>query len=136
MSGVNKVILVGNLGADPDVRHLDSGAAVAQLSLATSEKYTDKSTGEVKEQTEWHRLVMWRGLAEVAEKYLRKGAKIYVEGKLVTRSWEKDGATYYTTEIVVKDMQMLGSASGGGNRPPAPSEEPGDFFTPTDDLPF
>ena len=107
MSGVNKVILVGNLGRDPEVRHLESGVAVASFSLATSENYKDK-TGERKTHTEWHNIVMWRGLAEIAEKYLNKGDQIYVEGRLRTRSWESDSGTKYTTEVVVDNMTMLG----------------------------
>lgn len=108
MSGVNKVILVGRLGKDPEVRHLESGAAVANFPVATSETYKDRNTGERKEQTEWHNVVLWRGLAEVAEKYLHKGDQVYIEGKLRTRSWEKEGVTRYTTEIVGDNMTMLG----------------------------
>ena len=97
MAGVNKVILVGNLGKDPETRRLDSGVAVTQFSLATSESYKDKN-GQRVDQTEWHNVVLWRGLAEVAEKYLKKGDQIYIEGKLKTRSWEKDGVKRYSTE--------------------------------------
>ncbi len=111
MTGVNKVILIGRLGKDPEVRHLESGVTVANFSLATSETYNDRNTGEKREQTEWHNVVLWRGLAEIAEKYVKKGNMIYVEGKLKTRSWEKDGITRYTTEIVGDNMTML----GGGN---------------------
>ncbi len=107
MSGVNKVIIVGRLGKDPEVRHLENGATVANFSVATSETYKDRNTGERKEQTEWHNVVLWRGLAEVAEKYLHKGEMVYIEGKLRTRSWEKDGVTRYTTEIVGDNMTML-----------------------------
>ena len=107
MSGVNKVILVGNLGRDPEVRHLESGVAVASFSLATSETYKDK-TGERKTHTEWHNVVLWRGLAEVAEKYLHKGDQVYIEGRLRTRSWESDSGTKYTTEIITDNMTMLG----------------------------
>ena len=113
MSGVNKVILVGRLGKDPEVRHLENGATVANFSLATSETYKDRQTGERREQTEWHNVVLWRGLAEVAEKYVKKGDMIYVEGKLRTRSWEKDGITRYTTEVVGDNMTMLGGGGGG-----------------------
>lgn len=113
MAGVNKVILVGNLGKDPEVRHLESGAAVANFSIATTETYKDRNTGERKEVTEWHNVVLWRGLAEIAEKYLKKGSQVYVEGKLRTRSWEKDGVTRYTTEIVGDNMTMLGGKTGG-----------------------
>lgn len=109
MAGVNKVILVGNLGRDPEVRHLEGGTAVASFSLATSETYKDRNSGERKTQTEWHNIVLWRGLADVAERFLKKGSQIYVEGKLRTRSWEdKDGNTRYTTEIVGDNMVMLG----------------------------
>jgi single-strand DNA-binding protein len=119
MAGVNKVILVGNLGKDPEVRHLENGAVVANFSMATSETYKDKN-GERQTQTEWHNIVLWRGLAEIAEKYLRKGNQIYIEGKLRTRSWDdKEGVTRYTTEIVGDQMTMLGSKtdnnSGGGS---------------------
>ncbi len=121
MSGVNKVIIVGRLGKEPEVRHLENGAAVANFSVATSETYKDRNTGERREQTEWHNVVLWRGLAEVAEKYLHKGDMVYVEGKLRTRSWEKDGVTRYTTEIVGDNMTMLSpkgsneGAAGAGN---------------------
>ena len=116
MSGVNKVILVGRLGKDPEVRHLENGATVANFSLATSETYKDRQTGERREQTEWHNVVLWRGLAEVAEKYVKKGDMIYVEGKLRTRSWEKDGVTRYTTEVVGDNMTMLGGSGGGSSQ--------------------
>lgn len=108
MAGVNKVILVGNLGKDPEVRHLESGVPVASFSIATSESYNDKTSGEKKTVTEWHNIVLWRGLAEVAEKYLHKGDQVYIEGKLRTRQWEKDGVTRYSTEIVGENMTMLG----------------------------
>jgi single-strand DNA-binding protein len=106
MAGVNKVILVGNLGKDPEVRHLEGGVAVANFPIATSESYKDKSGNKV-EQTEWHNIVMWRGLAEVAEKYLRKGMTVYIEGKLRTRSYEKDGQKHYRTEVLADNMTML-----------------------------
>jgi len=108
MAGVNKVILVGNLGKDPEVRHLESGVPVASFSVATSESYNDRNTGEKKTVTEWHNIVLWRGLAEVAEKYLHKGDQVYIEGKLRTRQWEKDGVTRYSTEIIGENMTMLG----------------------------
>jgi len=108
MAGVNKVILVGNLGRDPEVRHLESGVPVASFSLATSESYNDRTSGERKTVTEWHNVVLWRGLAEVAEKYLHKGDQVYIEGKLRTRQWEKEGVTRYTTEIIGENMTMLG----------------------------
>lgn len=116
MSGVNKVILVGRLGKEPEVRHLESGVAVANFPIATSETYKDRNSGERKEITEWHNIVLWRGLAEVAEKYLNKGDMVYIEGKLRTRSWEKDGVTRYTTEVVGDNMTMLSpKGSSGGN---------------------
>ena len=109
MAGVNKVILVGNLGKDPEVKYLDSGVAVANFSLATTENYKNKE-GERVSQTEWHNVVLWRGLAEVAEKFLKKGSNIYIEGKIKTRKWEdKDGNTRYSTEILGDNMTMLGS---------------------------
>ena len=114
MSGVNKVILVGRLGKEPEVRNLDNGAIVANFSIATSESYKDKTTGEKKEVTEWHNIVLWRGLAEIAQKYVHKGDLVYIEGKLRTRSWEKEGVTRYTTEVVADNMTMLGSRGGGG----------------------
>lgn len=146
MSGVNKVILVGRLGKDPEVRNLDNGATVANFTMATSESYKDKTTGEKKEITEWHNIVLWRGLAEVAAKYLHKGDMIYVEGRLRTRSWEKEGVTRYTTEIIGDNMTMLSTrreGSGGSeNRPAAappsgaPQSEPRMGGDATDDLPF
>ena len=116
MSGVNKVILVGRLGKDPEVRHLENGATVANFSMATFETFKDRQTGEKREQTEWHNVVLWRGLAEVAEKYVKKGDMIYIEGKLRTRSWEKDGVTRYTTEVVGDNMTMLGGSGGGSSQ--------------------
>ncbi len=108
MSGVNRVILIGNLGKDPEVRHLESGVAVASFSLATSENYKDRKTGERKTITEWHNIVLWRGLAEVAEKYLHKGSKVYIEGKLRTRNWEdSEGNIRYQTEVIADNMVML-----------------------------
>ena len=115
MSGVNKVILIGRLGKDPEVRNLDNGAVVANFSIATSESYKDRTTGEKKEITEWHNIVLWRGLAEIAQKYLRKGDMVFIEGKLRTRSWEKEGVTRYTTEVVGDNMTMLTPKSGGGS---------------------
>ena len=107
--GINKVILVGNVGKDPEVRHLDSGVAVTTFSLATSETYKNKE-GQKVTNTEWHNVVLWRGLAEVAEKYVKKGNPLYIEGKIRTRSWDdKDGNKRYTTEIIADVMQMLGS---------------------------
>ncbi|CDK58133.1 Single-stranded DNA-binding protein [Escherichia coli IS9] len=111
--GINKVILVGRLGNDPEVRYIPNGGAVANLQVATSESWRDKQTGEMREQTEWHRVVLFGKLAEVAGEYLRKGAQVYIEGQLRTRSWDDNGITRYITEILVKTtgtMQMLGSA--------------------------
>lgn len=114
--GVNKVILIGNLGGDPQVRYAPSGDAVANVSLATNESWTDKTSGEKVERTEWHKLVFFRRLAEVAGEYLKKGAPVYVEGKLQTRKWQdKDGTDRWSTEIVVSEMQMLGGRDGGGD---------------------
>jgi single-strand DNA-binding protein len=143
MSGVNKVILVGRLGKDPEVRNLENGATVANFTMATSETYKDKTTGEKKEITDWHNIVLWRGLAEIAQKYLHKGDLIYIEGKIRTRSWEKEGITRYTTEIIGDNMTMLstrGSGGGGGSSANEGYSGGGDS-TPaasggSDDLPF
>jgi single-strand DNA-binding protein len=116
--GINKVILIGNLGQDPEVRYMPQGGAVANLSIATSESWKDKATGEMKEQTEWHRVVIYQRLAEIAGEYLRKGSKVYIEGKLKTRKWQdQQGVERYTTEIVANELQMLdgrGEGQGGG----------------------
>lgn len=105
---VNKVILIGNLGKDPEVRRLENGAVVASFSIATSETYIEKATGEKRETTDWHNIVVWRGLAEVVEKYVKKGMKVYIEGKLRTRSWQdKDNNTRYTTEVQADEMTIL-----------------------------
>lgn len=112
--GVNKVILVGNLGSDPEIKYMPSGGAVANLSIATAESWKDKNSGEKQERTEWHRVVFFNRLAEIVGEYLRKGAQIYVEGRLQTRKWQdKNGQDRYTTEIVASEMQMLGGRSGG-----------------------
>jgi single-strand DNA-binding protein len=112
--GVNKVILVGNLGADPEVKYMPNGNAVANVTLATSESWKDKQSGEQKDKTEWHRVVFFRRLAEIAGEYLKKGSQIYIEGKLQTRKWQdKNGNDRYTTEIIANEMQMLGSRGGG-----------------------
>jgi len=112
--GVNKVILIGNLGADPEIKYMPSGEAVANLRVATSESWKDKNTGEQVERTEWHRVIMFRRLAEIAGEYLKKGSKIYIEGRLQTRKWQgQDGQDRYTTEIVANEMQMLDSRGGG-----------------------
>ncbi len=114
MASVNKVILVGNLGRDPEVRYMPNGEAVANFSIATTENWKDKS-GVKQEKTEWHNIVMYRKLAEIAGEYLKKGRPVYVEGRLQTRKWEKDGVTRYSTEIIADSMQMLGGRDGGGN---------------------
>ena len=153
--GVNKVIIVGNLGQDPETRYMPSGSAVTNFTVATNESWKDKQTGEQKERTEWHRVSMFNRLAEVAAEYLRKGSQVYIEGKLRTRKWQgKDGSDRYTTEIIADEMQMLGGRGGGdfggggrsggsggsqgdggqgggGNAPPQPG--PDDF---DDDIPF
>jgi len=127
--GVNKVILVGNLGNDPEVRYANNGAAIANLSIATSESWKDKNTGEQQEKTEWHRVVMFNRLGEIAGEYLRKGSKVYIEGKLQTRKWQdQSGQDKYTTEIVANEMQMLDSrgdnmGQGGGGYQPAPTQQ-------------
>jgi single-strand DNA-binding protein len=113
--GVNKVILVGNLGKDPETRYMPSGSAVTNLTLATSESWKDKQSGDQQERTEWHKIAMFGRLAEIAAEYLRKGSQVYIEGKLRTRKWQdKEGKDRYTTEIVADEMQMLGSKGSGG----------------------
>ncbi|GJM04531.1 MAG: single-stranded DNA-binding protein [marine bacterium B5-7] len=152
--GVNKVILVGNLGNDPDIRYTAGGAAVANISLATAESWKDKNSGEQQERTEWHRIVFFGRLAEIVGEYLRKGSQVYVEGRLQTRKWQdKEGHDRYTTEIVANEMQMLGSKSGGSanyesapqstqNQNYAPAESQAAPASPTasddfdDDIPF
>lgn len=142
---VNKVILVGNLGKDPEVRHLESGAAVANFSLATSESYKDRNSGELITNTDWHNVVLWRGLAEIAEKYLHKGDKVYIEGKIKSRSYQdQDGVTKYITEIVGDNLVMMGkpeTASGTGQSVTSGSSAPSKVNeltgeTEDDDLPF
>lgn len=113
MSGINKAILIGNLGRDPEVRLIDNDRKVAKFSIATTESWKDKTTGERVDKTEWHNIVLWRGLADIAENYLKKGDKVYIEGKIRTRSYEKDGVTKYFTEIVGDNMIML-SPKGAG----------------------
>ena len=113
--GINKVILVGNLGADPETRYMPSGGAVTNLSVATSESWKDKQTGEQKDRTEWHKVAMFNRLAEIAAEYLRKGSQVYIEGKIRTRKWQdKDGNDRWTTEIIADEMQMLGGRGGAG----------------------
>lgn len=116
---VNKVILIGNLGRDPEVRRLENGGVVANFPIATTESYTDRNTGERRENTDWHNIVVWRGLAEVVEKYVRKGTKVYVEGRLKTRTWQdKEGNTRYTTEVLCDNLTMLSRNDNGGNAAP------------------
>ncbi|MDR1162305.1 MAG: single-stranded DNA-binding protein [Candidatus Accumulibacter sp.] len=150
MASVNKVILVGNLGADPEVRYMTNGDAVANIRLATSETWNDKNTGEKRETTEWHRVVFFRRLAEIVSQYLKKGSSVYIEGRIRTRKWQdKEGQDRYTTEIEATEMKMLGSrqstASSGGeteypSAPPAPRPSPAkkapDFNDMDDDIPF
>lgn len=126
--GINKVILVGNLGADPETRYTSSGSAVTNIRLATSESWKDRQTGEQNERTEWHRVVMFNRLGEIAAEYLRKGSQVYIEGQIRTRKWQgQDGQDRWTTEIVANEMQMLGGRGGGGaapyDGPPAPSRK-------------
>ena len=116
--GINKVILVGNLGRDPETRYMPSGGAVTKVSIATSKGWKDRDSGEQKERTEWHRIVFFNKLAEIAGEYLKRGSKVYIEGELRTRDWEKDGQKHYTTEVVASEMQMLdsrGEMEGGGS---------------------
>ncbi len=151
MAGINKVILVGNLGRDPEMRYTQNGIAVCSFSLATSESYKDRTTGERVTQTEWHNIIMWRGLAETAEKYLRKGSSVYIDGKIRTRKWEdQQGQTRYTTEIVADTMQMLdrrdnstAPTSGpvetqvqSSTAPEAPNQAAETTSQEPDDLPF
>src|SRR6267378_2863946 len=115
MASVNKVILIGNLGRDPETRYSPDGAAITNVSVATTSQWKDKNTGEKREETEWHRVAFFGRLAEIAGQYLKKGSQVYIEGKLRTRKWQdKDGKDRYTTEIVADEMQMLGSKPGGG----------------------
>ena len=149
--GINKVIIVGNLGQDPETRYMPSGAAVTNFTVATNESWKDKQTGEQKERTEWHRVAMFGRLAEIAAEYLRKGSQVYIEGKLRTRKWQgQDGQDRYTTEIIADEMQMLGGRGGaggggsfggggggggqqGGGSSAPPQPGPDDF---DDDIPF
>ncbi|MDY0361997.1 MAG: single-stranded DNA-binding protein [Desulforegulaceae bacterium] len=123
MSGVNKAILLGNLGRDPEMRYTQDGNPMCSFSIATSETWKDKITGEKREKTEWHKIVVFKGLAEVCAKYLKKGSKVYIEGKIQTRSYEKNGATHYITEIVANDLNMLDSASGNSGQYPPPQQQ-------------
>nr|WP_298059229.1 single-stranded DNA-binding protein [uncultured Halomonas sp.] len=121
---VNKTILIGNLGQDPEVRFTPSGTAVANLSIATTDSWMDKQSGQRQERTEWHRVVLFNKTAEIAQQYLKKGAKVYIEGRLQTRKWQdQDGQDRYSTEIVANDMQMLGGNQGQGEAPSAPQQQ-------------
>ena len=138
---INKVILVGNLGRDPEIRYTQSGTAVANFTLATSERWKDRNTGEMQESTEWHRIVAWGRLGEICGEYLSKGRQVYIEGRLQTRSWEQDGVTRYTTEVVAREMKMLGSREGAerpSSSPPTPPEYAGPPLPEEsdDDIPF
>ncbi len=140
--GINKVIIVGNLGQDPDTRYMPSGGAVTNFTVATNESWKDKQTGEQKDRTEWHKVAMFGRLAEISAEYLRKGSQVYIEGKLRTRKWQdRDGNDRYTTEIIADEMQMLGGRGGGsapmGSGDPGPGSKPqppADDFD--DDIPF
>jgi single-strand DNA-binding protein len=164
MASVNKVILIGNLGRDPETRYMPNGEAVTNVTLATTESWKDRTSGERQEKTEWHRVTFYRRLAEIAGEYLKKGSQVYVEGRLETRKWtDKEGKDRYTTEIIATEMKMLGSRSGGGApsydasddaggapmggaRPsrssgapaprPAPSKGPSGIADMDDDIPF
>ena len=125
-SGINKVIIVGNLGQDPEIKYTAGGAAVTTLSIATSDSWKDKDSGIDQERTEWHRVVLWRRLAEVAGEYLKKGSKVYIEGQLQTRKWEQEGQTRYTTEIIARDMQFLDSRGSSNNESTQKSSEMND----------
>jgi len=140
---INKAILIGNLGADPEVRYTQSGTAVASFNVATTERWKGQD-GQMQEQTEWHRIVAWAKLAEICGEYLHKGSRVYIEGKIQTRKWQdKDGADRYTTEIVARDMKMLtpkggegGRQAGGYQEPPFPDEPSGGYGGGTGEVPF
>ena len=145
MAGINKVILVGNLGRDPEIKYTQANVPVANFSIATSESWKDKTTGEWQENTEWHRIVAWRGLAERVEAKLKKGNTVYIEGRLETRKWEKDGRDHYTTEVIADKLLIFGAVSDGKEReqpqprapftpPPAPAGDIPDDGE--DSLPF
>lgn len=142
---INKVILVGNVGADPEVRALDGGTKVARIRLATTERVYNKEKNETKENTEWHSITLWRGLAEVVDKYIRKGSQLYIEGKLRTREYDKNGVKCFATEIVAEELKMLGRKEGVSQSAPqvAPAPQPTYVATPPaveplpfDDIPF
>ena len=141
--GINKVILIGNLGKDPEIRYTQSGTAVCNFTLATTESWGGKDGGERQEHTEWHNIVAWARLAEICNEYLRKGKQVYIEGGIRVRKWEdREGNTRYTTEIVARNMQMLGSKDGGGGRPARDADDPNNRPGPEvdanldDDIPF
>lgn len=143
--GINRVTIVGNLGADPEVRYSAAGNAVTKIRVATSEQWKDKQSGEVKEKVEWHRITFFGRLAEIAGEYLKKGSQVYVEGKLQTSTYEKDGQTHYSTDIIASELQMLGSKQrtsadentfGGSGRSQEQKTQPADPFDGGDDLPF
>jgi single-strand DNA-binding protein len=143
MAGINKAIIVGRLGRDPELRYTPDGTAIANFSVATSEEWTDKTSGEKKERTEWHRIVAYRRLGEICGEYLSKGRQVYIEGRIQTRDWEdKDGVKRYTTEIIASQMQMLGSKDDKGGSRPASSGASPEFGGPPDatnqddDIPF
>lgn len=147
MASVNKVILIGNLGRDPELRYAPSGTAICNISLATTSAWKDKSTGERKEETEWHRVVFYDKLAEVVAKYAKKGKPLYIEGRLKTRKWQdKDGKDVYTTEVIADNMQLLGGRDDSGDSAgapapapaprPAPAPSPKGNFPDDDDIPF
>jgi len=138
MASVNKVIILGNVGKDPEVRHMQNGDSVVSVSVATSESWKDKNSGESKENTEWHRVTFYRKLAEVAANYLRKGSSVYIEGRLETKKWtDKAGVERYTTGIVASEMKMLGKAPEAGDRQaPAKVEAGHGFEDMIDDIPF
>jgi len=133
MAGINKVILIGRLGNDPELRYTADGTAVINFRIATSDEWTDKTTNEKRERTEWHRIVAWRKLGEICGKYLSKGRQVYIEGKLQTRSWEKDGIIRFSTEIVASDVQFLGSRQKSN---PIPKTQTSDVVEQNDDIPF
>ncbi len=140
---INKVILVGRLGRDPEIRYTPSGQAVANFSVATSIKWKDKNSGEWKEQTEWNRIVAWRRLGEICGEYLHKGSLVYIEGRLQTQQWEKDGITRYSTEVVASEMKMLDSKGQGDGYKPADQSSTPEYSGPPlpgtqddDDIPF
>lgn len=139
MAGINKVILIGRLGRDPEVRYTPSGVPVANFTIATSEEWKDKTSGEKQERTEWHRVEAWRRLGEICGEYLHKGKQVYIEGRLQTDSWEdRDGNKRYTTKVIAQNMQMLDASSKGGrvssDEDRFPSDEP--LSIPEDDIPF